>query len=112
MDSQFIVVKQTARTTSTCCRLCLLHSSDLQPITDLTVDSHGPNEPVASPLSQLIARYLSIEVVITVNVMLKMINVFGYVVVSNRKYNHNLHLLRLSEHDLQVALVPRILPPE
>lgn len=61
MDSQFIVVKQTARTTSTCCRLCLLHSSDLQPITDLTVDSHGPNEQVASPLSQLIARYLSIE---------------------------------------------------
>uniref|UniRef100_A0A8D8AUG3 (northern house mosquito) hypothetical protein n=1 Tax=Culex pipiens TaxID=7175 RepID=A0A8D8AUG3_CULPI len=47
--------------TSTCCRLCLLNGSDLQPILDLTVESNPTSEPVAPSLSQLIVRYLSIE---------------------------------------------------
>ncbi|KAL9703713.1 hypothetical protein quinque_007231 [Culex quinquefasciatus] len=47
--------------TSTCCRLCLLNGSDLQPILDLTVESNRTSEPVAPSLSQLIVRYLSIE---------------------------------------------------
>ncbi|XP_039449146.2 zinc finger protein 39-like isoform X2 [Culex pipiens pallens] len=61
MNSQFVVVKQAARTASNCCRLCLLNSCDLQPIQHQTVESNGSSEPNAPSLSQLIIRYLSIE---------------------------------------------------